>query len=61
MKNKIWIAAAAAASAALVAYLVRRSGKVSPTPQMIPAKRSHHITGVFAHAKNHKDSTPPVH
>jgi hypothetical protein len=59
MKNKILIAAAAAAGAALVTYLIRRAGtnSYSQTPQSIPAKRSHHLTNVFAHAKNHSDST----
>jgi hypothetical protein len=57
MKTKILIAAAAAASAAFIAYLVKRSRSNQSTPVTMAAKRSHHLTNVFAQAKNHKVST----
>ena len=53
MKTKILIAATVAAAAALVAYLVKSSGTNNDSPKTTPVKRSHHLTNVFAHAKNH--------
>jgi hypothetical protein len=53
MKNKILFAAVAAAGAAFVAYLVTRKGTVNNSPETVPAKRSHHLTTIFAQAKKH--------
>ena len=57
MKTKLVIAAAAAtvAGALLIKYFInsKEVPKQSATP--IPAKRLHHLTDVFANAKNHVD------
>jgi hypothetical protein len=53
MKNKILITTIAlSAGAALISYLLKRMKAVIPNPKSIPAKKSHHITDVFSHAKN---------
>ncbi len=53
MKNKIIIAAAAAAGTALIISLVKRMKASKRISQPIPSQKSRHLTDVFAHAKNH--------
>lgn len=52
MKNKILISAIAAAGAALVTYLIKRSKHTDNYPAVVEPKK-HHLTEVFAHAKDH--------
>jgi hypothetical protein len=57
MKTKLLIAAAAAtvAGALLIRYFMNRKEVPNQSATPIPAKRVHHLTDVFAHAKNHVD------
>ena len=56
MKTKILIAtAAAAAGAVLITYLVKRMKAGNSSPKTIPVNKSHHLTEVFVHAKNHAE------
>jgi len=55
MKNKIIIAAAAAVGTALIITLVKRRNANKHISDPIPSQKSHHLTDVFAHAKNHTD------
>lgn len=54
MKTKLIIAAATFAGAVLIKYLMNKT-TVAQQPAKLPAKKNHHLTGVFAHAKNHHD------
>jgi len=53
----ILTAAATVAGALLVTYLLKRKQSYIQTGEMVPLKKNHHRTNVFAHAKNH---THPV-
>jgi len=58
MKTSLILAAAATfASALVVTYLLKRKQSHKQLAEMLPLKKSHHLTDVFAHAKNH---TQPV-
>ena len=52
MKKKIMIAAAAAAGAALILTFVKRKIAGKEISKIPASQRSHHLTDVFAHAKN---------
>lgn len=55
MKTKLIIAAATVAGAVFISYLMKKSQVAEQSPQLLPAKKNHHLTNVFAHAKNHMD------
>lgn len=51
MKTKLLIAAATIAGALVATYMMKRKQASRMTPDVAPPKKSHHITNVFAHAK----------
>jgi len=53
MKNKLIMAAATIAGALLVTYLFWNKESGKPISETAPVKKSHHLTDVFAHAKNY--------
>ena len=55
MKSKLIIAGGAAllAGAALITYLMKKNKPVKQVREYQPLKKTHHLTDVFAHAKNH--------
>ena len=55
MKTKLIIAAATVAGAFLVTYLMKKKKSNKRIAEPVPVKKSHHLTDVFAHAKNHID------
>ena len=55
MKTKVIIAAATVAGALLVTYLMKKKQASKLIADEVPLKKSHHLTDVFAHAKNHID------
>ena len=55
MKTKLIIAAATVAGAVLMNYLLKKKEAAEQTYEPLPAKKIHHLTNVFAHAKNHMD------
>ena len=55
MKNKLIMAAASIAGALLVTYLLRKNESSKEIADIAPVKKSHHLTDVFAHAKNYVD------
>ncbi len=56
MKTKIIMAAATIAGALLIKYLMnKKNEELSDFQETAPVKRSHHLTDVFAHAKNHSE------
>jgi hypothetical protein len=56
MKTKFVFAAAAAtlAGAILIKHLMNKKSTVEQ-PAKVPVKKTHHLTDVFAHAKNHAE------
>jgi hypothetical protein len=57
MKTSLILAAAATvAGALLVTYLLKRKQSPNQPAEMLTLKKSHHLTNVFAHAKNHNTS-----
>ena len=52
MNNKIMIAGATVA-AAIATYLIKRMKTSNRPSEAIAVKKSHHLTDVFAKAKNH--------
>lgn len=57
MKSKLIIAGTSAilAGAVLITYLMKRNKSVKQVGEYLPFKKSHHLTNVFAHAKNHAE------
>ncbi len=55
MKTKLIIAAATVAGALVAAYFMKKRETGNQIVEPIPVKKSHHLTDVFAHAKNHAD------
>jgi hypothetical protein len=53
MKTKLVIAAATVAGALLVKYFMNRVEAARQHAIVVPPKKTHHLTDVFAHAKNH--------
>ncbi len=55
MKTKLIIAAATVAGALLIQYFLKKAHAAEQIAPAVPLKKSHHLTNVFAHAKNHID------
>ena len=55
MKTTIIITAATLAGALLIKLLMNKKEAVEEMLETAPVKRSHHLTNVFAHAKNHSE------
>lgn len=57
MKSKLIIAGTSAilAGAVLITFLMKRNKSVKQVGEYLPFKKSHHLTNVFAHAKNHAE------
>jgi hypothetical protein len=51
--NKIIIGAAVLTGAMVFKYLLKNRKTLNSVPQTFPAKKTHHITDVFAQAKKH--------
>ncbi|MDB5203487.1 MAG: hypothetical protein JWQ27_2896 [Ferruginibacter sp.] len=51
MKNKILVATAAAAGAALITAFVKHVNRRKATAAPVAQPKSHHLTNVFSHAK----------
>lgn len=52
MKTKLVIAAASIAGALLVKYFMNRAEASRQAATVVPPKKTHHLTEVFAHAKH---------
>lgn len=52
MKTTLLIAAATIAGSILIKYLMKSKEAGKAITDAVPVKRSHHLTDVFAHAKN---------
>ena len=52
MKNKLIIAAATLTGAFLIACLMKKREAIELIDEVVPAKKSHHLTNVFANAKS---------
>lgn len=52
MKNKLIIATATLAGAFLINYLIKKREVIVLIDEVVPAKKSHHLTNVFANAKS---------
>ena len=52
MKNKLIIATATLAGAFLINYLMKKREETEMVDEVVPAKKSHHLTNVFANAKS---------
>ena len=55
MKTTLIIAAATLVGTLLVKYLMKTREAEKEILDTVPVKRSHHVTDVFAHAKNHSE------
>ncbi len=56
MKTKLIMAAATIAGALVVKYFMAKRNEITgQSPETAPAKRSHHLTDVFAQAKHHAE------
>ncbi len=55
MKTTFIVAAATIAGVILVKILMNKKDVVEGMEDAAPVKRSHHLTDVFAHAKNHSE------
>lgn len=55
MKTTLVIAAATVAGALLVKYFISKAEAAQQPAPAMPPKKTHHLTDVFAHAKNHVD------
>ncbi len=53
MKTKLLIAAATVAGALVATYLMKKKQLNKMVADVAPPKKSHHLTDVFAHAKQH--------
>ena len=55
MKTKFIITAATLTAALVATYFMKKRQTGTHPAELVPVKKSHHMTDVFAHAKNHVD------
>ena len=53
MKTKLLIAVATVAGALVATYMMKKKQPLKMNADVVPTKKSHHLTDVFAHAKSH--------